>query len=284
MYYIYTIARILAKILPRRLGYFIALICSRIKFYCSFKDKHIVYNNLLGVLGSPSASYQCTKRVFDNFSYYLVDFFRFSLINKKFVDKYVRIENRHKFTNIAQDPQRGVIIVSAHIGNYEFGAGVTSMLGHSVNAIALPHIDQRVNDFFIQQRHYLGVETIRTGIPAKRCLQLLKNKGVVAFVADRNFSKGNVQPVTICGKKTVLPKGPAFFAQKTGAYLIPTFAIREDKYYYRLIFEDPILPEIDGKLKTDEQLIGEYAKIFEKYIRLYPDQWYIFQKYWIDEE
>ncbi|MDD5584743.1 MAG: hypothetical protein PHV55_06785, partial [Candidatus Omnitrophica bacterium] len=71
-----------------------------------------------------------------------------------------------------------------------------------------------------------------------------------------------------------------FFALKTGAAIIPTFFVRERKKYYHLIIEKPLEYDKDDA-QAQENIIKKYASILEKYISQYPDQWYMFQRYWL---
>ena len=80
----------------------------------------------------------------------------------------------------------------------------------------------------------------------------------------------------------LFPRGAANFSLKTDAYIIPSFLIRKNKYTYSLIFDTPISPYRGNNKKTEEEVIQECAKILEKYIARYPEQWYMFEKYWID--
>ena len=61
------------------------------------------------------------------------------------------------------------------------------------------------------------------------------------------------------------------------------FSVRENTYYYRFIFEEAIYPRKNGQARTIQDIVEEYAKILERYIAEYPEQWYMFEKCWIDE-
>ena len=53
---------------------------------------------------------------------------------------------------------------------------------------------------------------------------------------------------------------------------------------YTLIIEKPIEFQVSGNKQKDlRELIQRYIIIFEDYIRKYPDQWYMFRRFWIDE-
>jgi len=281
MYYLYCIARFMALLFPRRLSYFIASIISRFKYWTSWYDRQYVIYNLTPVLKDRKKAKRYALRVFENFAFYLADFFSFEKIDSRFIKRYVRLSGLDNLKKAIEE-KRGIVALTAHIGNYELGGAITSYLGYDIYAIALPHRDKRINNFFNRQRGIFKVKVIPTGIAVKKCFKVLKDKKIIAFLGDKDFVAHNGEKVVICGRDVLLPRGPAFFALKTGSVIIPSFFVREDKYYYRLIFEPPIFPyKENGVPKETKELIEEYASVLERYIVNYPDQWYMFSRYWL---
>ncbi|MFA5337215.1 MAG: lysophospholipid acyltransferase family protein [Candidatus Omnitrophota bacterium] len=276
MYYFYIIGKAISLFFPRKLAYLLAGCLATCQYYLSKKDRDVVVNNLYPIIADKKKRENCAKKVFINFAYYLVDFFRYSKLNKGFVEKYVRISGL-EFLDEAARAKKGIIAVTAHLGNYELAGAVTSLAGYKVNAVALSHKDKRINDFFNKQREMVGVNVIPASIAIKRCFSILRNGQLVAFLGDRVFSGSGVV-ANMFSRQAILPRGPAFFSVKTQASILPAFFVRENKNFYHLIFEKPINTK---ELKTEESIIKEYSLVLEKYIRMYPDQWYLFQPYWV---
>ncbi len=280
MYYLYLIGFTLASIFPRKISYFIAKAVAILHYYCSSKDRETVKYNLSEVIKNKKELHKKSKKVFINFAYYLADFFRYSKLNKDFIKKYVNLAGLDHL-NKALSKGKGVIAVTAHLGNYELAGAVTSLLGYPLSAVALPHKDKRVNDFFNSQRRRTGVKVIATGSGVKGAISDLKNQRMLALLGDRDFSRSKTK-MKMFSKYAYLPRGVAFFHKKTSAVIIPGFLIRERKYYYRLIFEEPI-EFSESEKEDDNKIIEKYRPVLEKYIKKYPDQWYLFEKYWVDQ-
>jgi KDO2-lipid IV(A) lauroyltransferase len=278
MYYLFVLGKFITLLLPRRLAYFLARILAILRFYFFKRDREIVTYNLSAIINDKKELEKNAKECFINFSYYLVDFFRYSRLNSEFLDKYVRIERLELLNQLIAE-KKGIIFLTAHLGNYELGGAVTALLGYPLNVVALPHKDKRTNQFFDAQRELVGLKVIPAGMAVKKCFSLLKNGGMIAFLADRDFSGHGIK-TEMFAHYTCLPRGAAFFALKTGACILPTFFVREDKLFYRLIFDDPIF--VDKNNSTEEQIIKQYIPILEKYIRKYSNQWYLFERYWLD--
>lgn len=289
MYYLYIIARIIANVFPREMCYAVAKFCAIIKYYVSKKDRAAVFYNLSAVVPDQNKLNNYTKEVFINFSYYLVDFFRYQRLTQEFIKKYVTVHGRH-YLEQSFSLKKGVIALTAHLGNYELGGAVTSLLGYPLCAIALSHKDPRINAFFDAQRKMTGMNVIRTGFTGKKGLSVLKEGKILAILGDRDFSGGGLK-VEMFSRQVHLPRGMLFFSGKTGAVILPSFFVRDnDRRYYHLIFEKPFVYDCKrvcdsqpGDLfvgHCEEDILRKYVSVLEKYIKQYPQQWYMFQNYW----
>lgn len=283
MYYLFILGKVFCLIFPRDFCYFIAKILARGHFYCSKKDRDAAIYNLSAIIKDETEQYRVARNSFVNFAYYLVDFFRYAKLNKAFIEKYVKVSGQ-EYLDECVSKNKGVVALTGHLGNYEMGGVVTAVIGYPIYAVALPHKDKRTDAFFNRQRERLGLRVIPTGAAVKKCFALLKSGKMVVFLSDRDFSGGGVKS-KMFSKYVNIPRGAFFFALKTGACIIPCFFIREKKKFYRLIFEKSISynydsPDMAGE---EERVIKEYICVMEKYIRMYPEQWYMFQKYWAED-
>ena len=72
------------------------------------------------------------------------------------------------------------------------------------------------------------------------------------------------------------PRG-AFLAYLSEADLIPTFVLMGRDHKYRCLAEPPIQLQKTGHRDEDLAVNTQrIAAVMEKFIRLYPDQWYTF--------
>ncbi len=280
MYYLFLLGNLVASIFPRKVCYQIAKFSALLNFYISPKDRQSVNYNLAAIIPEEKERKRQVKKVFINFAYYLTDFFRYSKLDEKFLKKYVKVSGLDNL-NSSLAEHKGVIALTAHLGNYELAGAVTSLLGYPVSAVALPHRDRRVNDFFDRRRNMVGIEVIPTGASVRGCFSALKTGRILALLGDRDFAEGGIK-TEMFSRYAQLPRGAVFFALKTKSPIVPAFLIRFDKYFYHLTFEKPIF--LDENTEYDETvLIKEYTVVLERYLKQYPDQWYMFNRYWLSE-
>ncbi|MFH1045953.1 MAG: lysophospholipid acyltransferase family protein [Candidatus Omnitrophota bacterium] len=279
LYYFYKFAAFLIGILPIRVTYFLAELIASGYFFFAKKDKINLAHNLSVVLEytrNPRNINRASRMVFVNFAWYLAEFLRAAKFDLNYLRSHVEFQGKEHLDQ-ALELRKGVILVSAHLGNWELGSMVVSMSGYPMNIVAWTHKDKKVNNFFIQQRQEKGVAVIPLGVAVRKVLTALAANQVVAFAGDIDFAnpKEGIK-VKLFGKDTLMPKGPATFSLKTGAPLVPTFMIREHPDRFRLILQAPILPESSGDSDADRiRLTEKIAQKMEAMIARYPEQWFM---------
>lgn len=282
LYVLYLIGFFLAKVLPMRACYAIAGFVARIFYIFSKRDKEELKENLRVVLGEDTPKEvidRHTREVFKNFAKYLADFFKFTVFTEEYIDKNIGIEGREHLDGALKEG-KGVINLALHLGNWELGGAVVGGLKYPASAIVLEHKSKRVNDFFVKQRAINNFRSIPIGFQIKECFRALRRNEMVAIVGDKDYTSNGVY-VDFFGKKALLPKGPAVVSLRTGAPIVFSVLTREKGDKFILHFEKPIkYTPTDDHEKDVRELMKIYIKFFEKYVRKYPDQWYVFRKVW----
>ena len=282
MYALYRVGYFFAMIMPVKVSYGLAYIIAHgCYFFCSMARRSVI-SNLKIVTGngrSEKELKQMARRVFINFAKYLADFFRFSKFDKEYIKKMVVLEG---LDNIDEGLSRGkgVIALSAHLGNWELGGIVLARLRSPLSAVALSHSNKRIDDLFTRQRGLTGLKSIPIGMALRGCFEALKNNGLLALLGDRDFSRNGIY-TPFFGHPAFIPKGPAVFSYRIGSAIVPTFMVREKDDTFRFIFDKPIYPD----MRLDEEtcikaMMEKYSGIIEFYVKRYPDQWYMFREVW----
>lgn len=285
-YYLYKIGEALACALPLRLAYALAVFFSDVRFIVADQDRKYVMANLRTIFPEKNRAElrAIRRRMFRNFAKYLVDFFRSPRNTPRYFAAHVRVEGMQYYDE-ALARNKGVVVLTAHIGNWEMGGQVIGRNGYDFWVVALPHRNPHVNRFFDGRRENSGMKVIPFGKAARLCLQLLKQNKLIALLGDRDFSNDRGIVADLFGKPTYLPKGPAALAIATGATIIPGFMVRNPDDTFTLKIQKPVEP-LPGQKASNEadilEVIGRYKTVIEGFIREYPDQWFMFRQFWID--
>ena len=281
-YILYRIGQFVALRLPLKAAYGIARVVSDLHYLFAAGDRKATMENLKAIFPelSDTERRRIRKELFRNFAKYLVDFFRFEKIDKEFIKKNIRVENIHYYDE-ALKKGKGIVVLTAHIGNWELGGVVIALLGYDFWAVVLPHKDKRVDNFFNHQRESKGVHVIPLNKAVRESLRCLRENKLVALAGDRDFTQAGVA-IDFFGRQTLFPEGPAVFALKTGAPIVPGFMVRNKDDSFTLRMEAPIEINHSGdKEAQKKELMNKYKAIIEERIRKYPEQWYMFRRFGI---
>ncbi len=216
-----------------------------------------------------------TRNLFRNYSRYLVDYARFTSLSKSAVIKQiVSYDGKEKFDKALQ-MNKGVILLTSHLGNWELGGIFFGSYGLKTNVLTLPDENPEIDDIRRWYREVYNVKTITVGdspLSSIEMVRALNSREMIAMLIDRyQGGQGSIK-VDFFNKPTPFPRGPFILSRLTGAPIVVAFVVKEDKGY-RGFIEGPLAISSE---KEEYETLKEAVKILEKYITAYPDQWYNF--------
>ncbi|MCM8795300.1 MAG: lysophospholipid acyltransferase family protein [Candidatus Omnitrophica bacterium] len=178
---------------------------------------------------------------------------------------------------------KGVILVSAHFGNFPLMLARLSLEGYKTAGIMRPMRDSRVERIFLTKRNKMNIKTIYSQ-PRKVCVEntirALRENALVFIPLDQNFGTGGIF-VDFFGRKAATAKGPIVLAQRTEAVIVPCFIIRQKDNTHKIIFEPAL--ELQKKETQEETIrinVQRLTEIIESYIRQYPAEWGWIHRRW----
>jgi len=279
-----TICSMVVKFIPARFLYAFAKGIASLAFIFAIKQKRIALDSLNIAFGKEKSPKEIKKIAKDCFTYMaksaveLMFFFDKPNALKKFVE-IEGIQNLDK----ALEAKSGVILVSAHFGNFPLLLGRLAIEGYKVAGIMRPMHDAKIEKIFLEKRDRYGVKTIYSQ-PRNECVNntivALRNNELVFIPIDQNFGTGGIF-VDFFGQKAATATGPVILAQRTGAKIIPCFIIRLPGDKHRIIFEKEV--ELEKQQDSQETIrvnIQKLTDVIERYIRKYPAEWGWIHRRW----
>lgn len=175
---------------------------------------------------------------------------------------------------------RGVVLWSAHLGNWELAAAALARAGFPIAALARPHADPATDRFFSARRAAAGVRVVGRCPGARGARSVLRARGLLALLGDRRF-EGRGRPVSFFGRPAWLPAAPLALARRTGALVVPGFVVKVAPGRYRIHLE----PALDGTAAGPggDGVLAALAAALERHVRRDPTQWFVFEPVW-DEQ
>jgi KDO2-lipid IV(A) lauroyltransferase len=175
----------------------------------------------------------------------------------------------------------GVILLSAHFGNWEYIAlSVSLQLNIPFHVIVKPQRNPFVSDWLNKVRTKWINKIIPLGVSIRQVYKELKDKNIVAMVADQRGPAEGIK-VNFFGRKTSVYPGPAMLALKTNSPIIYGIAVRQPDYSYISYLSEI---NVDNLPNNEEDKIAEISQrhmsFLEETIRKYPEQWLWMHNRW----
>lgn len=175
---------------------------------------------------------------------------------------------------------KGVLVIMAHIGNWELSPVVGKKTGIPINVVYRPLDFRPLDLFFTETRSRFGATLIPSRHALLKILKALKKGEAVAMLMDQNVDYYDGVWVDFFGHPACTSKAMAVVAMKTGAAVLPVFLYRESTGF-RAIFGQ-MLPQANtgDRTKDIEANTAQYTKAIEDGIRKKPDQWFWVHRRW----
>ena len=196
------------------------------------------------------------------------------------MQEYVTFENRH-YLDDALKEGKGVILLAAHIGNWEWLGASLAMAGFPVASVVKSQPNDQHTRIINEYRQMAGIELFTRGttelISAARAL---KQGRIIGLLADQDAGPNGLF-IEFLGKMSATPLGPTVFAKKFKVPVIPIFIVRNSDKGHRVMMHEPLYFDDTGKEDEDTyNFTVKLTAIIESTIRQYPDEWLWFQKRW----
>lgn len=200
-------------------------------------------------------------------------------LTKKNIDRFVTIENR-EYLDEALAEQRGVVLLTAHIDNWEWLGGALALNGYPIAGVAKRQPNDQHTRVLNEFRQLVGLEVFSRGTTELvAAAKALKKGKILGFLADQDAGVNGVF-VEFLGKMASTPLGPAVFAKKFKSPIVPIFIVRCPAGGHRVLVHPALRYPDDDSEEAQYDITTQMTKIIEDMVKQYPDQWMWFQKRW----
>ncbi|MBZ0114205.1 MAG: hypothetical protein K8J08_17215 [Thermoanaerobaculia bacterium] len=251
------------------------------------RPKREIARNLSRVLGHPPRSREIRRAVREmlrHFAFYWVDLFRFAQLPAEEARRHlVSVEGMEPVEALV-DAGQGVVLLTAHLGNWELGGVLLGQRDLPVSIVYFPDKFEGAERFRSSLRVQAGVEEIPLRLDSAwsslPVLRALRDGRMVAMQGDRDFEERGVE-APFFGASVKFPRGPFMVALLTGAPIVPTFVTYTPGYDFQAHFGAPLQMVSTGDREADiNRGVQEWAVVLEDVIRRHATQWYTFYDYW----
>ena len=195
--------------------------------------------------------------------------------------KYIELDNFRETLSLLLDKERGLILLTAHYGNFEILGYVLALMGFPTSSIARPLDNQYISDWLFGVREKMGQKIIVKKGATEEVVDVLNRKGTVAFVADQNAGSKGVF-VEFFNRKAATYKSIGLVAMQYEVPIAIGYARRlNDRFRFRVGVIDVIHPQ-DWKPQPNplHYITQRYTSAIEAFIREDPAQYWWTHRRW----
>ncbi len=274
LYYLITVTRRIFLLLPYRLGFSLGGSLGKITFHVLPKEKKKTLSHLRIAFQNEKTERELAtlgQAVFEHYGKLLAEIALVEKLIGRFDDFVTTSGYEHLDQGLREG--KGIIITTAHFGNWEFMGGYSALHGYPLTVIARRIYFEKYDQFLVGLRARMKVKTIYRDASVKEMLGVLRKNGILGFVVDQDIEAADGIFVDFFGQPAFTPIAPVRFAMTTGAPIIPAFTIRRGMKHH--VFVEPPI-ELDWTGTKEEQIYNntqKWVRVQEEFIRRYPDQW-----------
>ena len=271
----------LVRLLPYGALLFIGKILGYLYYILVKKQRERAVAQMMPALQiSESEARKIVKASFVNLARNMLDILYMPNLNEKNLSEYIEIDHLERMRDALAEGH-GVVVLTAHIGTWEWLSASFTLNNMPVTAIAKLQPNQEYSRALDDLRATINVEIFNRGTSELLAAgRALKKGKILGFLADQDAGPGGAF-IPFLGKVASTPMGPAVFSKKFHSPVIPAFIIRQPNGRHLVKIFDVMHFEDTGDVDSDLLRFTEkMTQIIENVIRENPTQWLWFQKRW----
>lgn len=279
---VFQIVKFFFSVAPRRLGLLLGRLLGVAFYTLDRRHRLIALSNLNIAYGSElplSSLKSIARKSFIHFGKFLADLIKFSQLKEEQKSKLIAVEGEENLDK-AIETGKGILIFSAHYGSWEIAPYFLSKKARFY-VIARPLDNEFLENELLKMRTALGAEIIYKQQAAKRVLQSLRDKEMIAILIDQNVLRSQAVFVDFFGKRAATTPSLAAFFLRTKSPLLPVFCYPDSSHTYHIEISKPLRIDLSGEYEQDVLKITQICtKIIETQIKKNPYYWLWLHNRW----
>lgn len=276
------IAMAIDRVTPLSVKLTLAVGMSRLVYHLLQKHRLIAVHNLSRSFPEKSLDdiLKIIKESYANFALMFVEFPQILYLNRNNLDRWVSVKGLEHYQQACSDG-KGVLLFTAHFGNWEMGNAALAILSKPPIFMARTLDSPFLEEISTAARERLGIGNLHKENAMRSVLSLLHKGEVLELLIDQNVAAREGVFINFFGRPACATSGVALMALHTGAAVLPIFTTRMPDGRY--------LTEIGPRAETFRtgnreqdvlQNTQNYNGIIEDHVRKYPGQWLWLHQRW----
>jgi len=279
MYFILSFLSMFFQFLPRKFALAMGRFLGIFIYYIYPLRKSTALKNLEIAFPKYDREKKMTilKSCYQHYGMVLVDFFRLPKVKRK-KDKIV-VNVPSQSVDLMKGKSGGIIL-TGHMGNWEYIGPILSIHNIKSAGVALIQKNSQSDRFFNELRISDNMKVIPINSGSEIMIQHIKDGYYLGLISDQNAGKRGSEALFF-NQPVSVPKGAAAFHLKTNTPILLGFCILCKDLRYELSFHEL---DLEGLPKNSDEAIVEinqrFTKVLEDTVREYPEQYFWFHRKW----
>ena len=272
-------------LLPRRLALAAGALLGEVVYRLDRADRRIALANLRRAFPSQDAAEHraVLRRSCRNLGRVAAECCHLASLTSESVHRYLTVADPERWqAALAAAAERGAVILTAHLGNFELLAYAHGLLGHPVTLVHRPMRNRLVDRAITALRARAGTTSLPKKTAAKAALRALRDHRLVAIPADQNQTRRYGVFVDFFDLTASTTPGPARLAMLSQSPIVPVFLVRQGESDHHQIVVLPEIELVDTGDRAADVITNTQrcTAVIESMLRRHPDQWIWFHKRW----
>jgi len=257
----------------------------RAMFWVDGFHRRIALENLAHAFPSRSAAERraLAKAMFAHFGALVFELLKFGTLSREQMSGLMDVEGLERI-HAAHAKGKGVFFVTGHFGYWEMQAITHPFHSPTIAVMARPLDNPRLHALLERMRTKTGNRVLyRQGVLRRVLRELTSNNGV-AMLIDQHLHTPEAVYVDYFGRPAATTSALAALALRTGAVVIPVFALPLPGGRYRFIYEHPVEPPAVDAADPVREFTQRCTDVLEMYVRRHPELWLWMHRRWRERE
>jgi KDO2-lipid IV(A) lauroyltransferase len=243
--------------------------------------QRVALSNLAHAFPTRTAAERRTiaRRVFRHFGRMLFELLKFSTLAADEMLARVEFEGADRARQ-AYAAGHGAFFLTAHFGCWETNGLVHGLYFAPIGVMARPLDNPMLHEMLERVRQCTGNWVIYRRGGIRRTLRALESGQGVAMLIDQHIHGSDATLVDFFNRPAATTTALAALALRTGAPVIPVFAIPTARGCYRMIYEHAVEPPTPGSPDPIREYTQRCTDVLEMYVRRYPELWLWMHRRW----
>jgi KDO2-lipid IV(A) lauroyltransferase len=225
--------------------------------------------------------HRVSRRVFQNVAITLLEIGQMTCLSREDILRKVRIMGKDNLVNAIKSP-RGLILISAHLGNWEMAHIFASCYARTPLVLVARKIRPKaVHQWVHSMRTRFGSVVLDKAGALPKMARILHHGGPVGVLIDQGTLRSEGVEVSFFSKTVTATPAAAILARRYNSPVLPAYCIRELDGALTLVVQPPLglkrTKDMRGDLQVNTQMMNDAV---EEAVRKYPEQWFWFHKRW----